>query len=125
MEYVNLRIKVHFCFRFLEKITPFNAKWTSSTKEFDEEDDIGDYERKRLQNIEERKEKFNNLRLKQLKKSCSNNLKKKSEVSTSNTTNNVNLQGVKLFDTLPKYVTFYFSQYLLSEYWRTYVLTGT
>ena len=80
----------------------FNAKGTSSTKEFDEEDDIGDYERKRLQNIEERKEKFNNLRLKQLKKSCSNNLKKKSEVSTSNTTNNGNLQGVKLFDTLSK-----------------------
>jgi len=71
-----------------------SSKRTSSTKEFDEEDDIGDYERKRLQNIEERKEKFNNLRLKQLKKSCSNNLKKKSEVSTSNTTNNGNLQGI-------------------------------
>ena len=74
----------------------------------DEEDDIGDYERKRLQNIEERKEKFNNLQLKQLKKSCSNNLKKKSEVSTSNTTNNGNLQGVKLFDTFAKYFTFIF-----------------
>ena len=64
---------------------------------------------KRLQNIEERKEKFKSLQLKQLKKSCSNNLKKKSEVSTSNTTNNGNLQCVQLFETFPKYVTFNFS----------------
>jgi len=71
-----------------------SSEGTPSTKELDEEDDIGDYERKRLQNIEERKEKFNNLQLKQLKKSCTNNLKKKSEVSTSNTTNNGNLQGI-------------------------------